>query len=141
MSIEDKLAILEGIALYSHTLDGGDDEAWVQLYTEDAVWETFSKGADIPSIRYEGRDGIRQFAAWMRSRQGKTQARHNKVNTIFVELTPTTARVRSNGIITVQAEGEEPRVALTGIYAETWRKTTEGWRMAHVVLYQDRAAA
>ena len=37
--IEDKLAILELLAAYSHTLDNGDDEGWVQLFTADAVWE------------------------------------------------------------------------------------------------------
>ena len=140
MSIEDKLAILEGIALYSHTLDNGDDEGWVQLFTEDAVWESYSKGADKPSLRYEGQEAIRRFAASMRSRGGNNQARHNKVNTIFVELGPAVAQVRSNGLITIQAPGAEPKLALTGIYAETWRKTLSGWRMAHVVLHIDRPA-
>src|SRR5262245_54872589 len=51
MSVEDKLAINELLALYSHTLDNGDDEGWVQLFTEDAVWEAFPKGADKANIR------------------------------------------------------------------------------------------
>jgi hypothetical protein len=41
-------------------------------------------------------------------------------------------------VITVQAAGEEPRVALTGIYAETYRKTPAGWRIQHVALLTDR---
>jgi ketosteroid isomerase-like protein len=138
MSIEDKLAILECLAAYSHTLDNGDDEGWVQLFTEDAVWESFAKGASEPSLRYEGHEGIRKFAAQMRSRASGRQARHNKVNTLFVELTPELARIRSNGVITVQVDGEEPRIALTGVYAETLRKTPQGWRLAHVVLHTDR---
>jgi hypothetical protein len=136
--VEDKLAILECLALYSHTLDNGDDEGWVRLFTPDAVWESFAKGADKPTLHYEGHDGIRRFAASMRARGEGRQARHCKVNTIFVELTPDLARIRSNGVITVQAAGEEPRVALTGIYAETLRKTVLGWRIAHLALHTDR---
>ena len=136
MSVEDKLAILECLAAYSHTLDNGDDEGWVQLFTPDAVWESFARGADKPSLHYEGHDGIRKFAAEMRARSA-AQARHVKVNTIFVELTAETARIRSNGVITVQAPGEEPRVGLTGIYAETLRKTPDGWRIARIALHID----
>ncbi len=134
--VEDKLAILELLAAYSHTLDNGDDEGWVQLFTPDAVWESFARGADKPSIHYEGHDGIREFAAAMRSRSAG-QARHVKSNTIFVELTPDLARIRSNGVITHKPPGQPPSVALTGIYAETLRKTAAGWRIAQIALHID----
>jgi ketosteroid isomerase-like protein len=136
MSVEDKLAILECLAAYSHTLDNGDDEGWVQLFTEDAVWESYAAGADKPSIHYEGHTGIREFAAVMRARTG-TQVRHLKVNTIFVELTAETARIRSNGVLTAKTPGQPPTIALTGIYAETLRKTPAGWRIAHIALHID----
>jgi hypothetical protein len=136
--VEDKLAILECLAFYSHTLDNGDDEGWVQLFTPDAVWESFAKGADTPTLRYEGHDGIRKFAASMRARSDGRQVRHCKVNTIFVELTDDLARIRSNGLLTMQATGEAPGIALTGIYAETLRKTPAGWRIAHIALHTDR---
>lgn len=138
MSVEDKLAIIELLATYSHTLDNGDDEGWVQLFTEDAVWESFLKGADEPNIRWKGQDGLRSFAATMRANQGTTQVRHMKVNTIFVELTADTARIRSNGLLTSQAAGARPVIALTGIYAETLQKTPRGWRIQHCVLHIDR---
>ena len=112
MSVEDKLDILECLAAYSHTLDNGDDEGWVRLFTEDAVWEAFPKGSETPNIRYEGHDGIRRFAAAMRARSNGSQARHCKVNTIFVELTSDLARIRSNGVITVQAPGGQPALAI-----------------------------
>ena len=136
MSVEDKLAVLECLAAYSHTLDNGDDEGWVQLFTPDAVWESFAAGSDKPSIHYEGHAGIREFAAVMRARSG-TQVRHLKVNTIFVELTAEVARIRSNGILTAKAPGQPPSIALTGIYAETLRKTPDGWRIAQIALHID----
>jgi ketosteroid isomerase-like protein len=138
MSVEDKLDIIELLAAYSHTLDNGDDEGWVQLFTEDAVWESFVKGTDQPNTRWEGQDGIRKFAAAMRANQGTTQVRHMKINTIFVELTAETARIRSNGLLTSQAVSSRPTVALTGIYAETLKKTPRGWRIQHCVLHIDR---
>ncbi|WP_293679644.1 nuclear transport factor 2 family protein [uncultured Phenylobacterium sp.] len=136
MSVEDKLAILECLAAYSHTLDNGDDEGWVQLFTPDAVWESFAAGSDKPSIHYEGRAGIREFAAAMRSRS-VAQVRHLKINTIFVELTDKIARIRSNGVLTAKAPGQPASIALTGIYAETLHKTPAGWRIAHIALHID----
>jgi hypothetical protein len=134
--IEDKLAILELLAAYSHTLDNGDDEGWVQLFTADAVWESFERGSEQPTLHYEGHAGIRQFAAAMRARS-TGQARHVKVNTVFVALTESLARIRSNGVITHKPPGEPPRIALTGIYAETLRKTPTGWRIAQIALHID----
>ena len=136
MSVEDKLAILECLAAYSHTLDNGDDEGWVQLCTEDAVWESYAAGADKPNIHYEGHTGIREFAAVMRARSG-TQVRHLKLNTLFLELTAETARIRSTGVLTAKAPGQPAAVALTGLYDETLKKTPAGWRIAHCVLTID----
>lgn len=136
MSVEDKLAVLEMLGAYSHTLDNGDDEGWVQLFTEDGVWESYAAGAEKPNIHYQGHAGIREFASVMRARSG-AQVRHLKLNTIFVELTADTARIRSNGVLTAKAPGQPPGVVLTGIYAETLKKTPEGWRIAHCVLHID----
>jgi hypothetical protein len=141
MSADDRLAILEAIAWYSHTLDNGDDEGWVQLFTPDAVWEAVPQGATEASIRYEGHDGIRRFAGEMRSRGAGSQSRHLRMNTIFTELTADRARTRSNGLITVHVAGAEPRIGLTGIYDETWRRTEAGWLLAHVTLHIDRPTA
>ena len=140
MSLEDRLAILDGIAAYVHRLDDGDDEGWVELFTEDAVWENYARGSEKPSIRHEGQESIRQFAAWMRGRRGATLVRHYKGNPLFLELTRNLARVRANGMITVQAPAEEPRLAQTGVYVETWRRTEDGWRIAHLVFHNDRPA-
>lgn len=137
MSIETKLAIMECLATYSHTLDNGDDAGWVQLFTENGVWEGYPRGADTPSIRHVGHDGITAFAAGMRANNGDTQIRHIKVNTIFTALGEDEVKVRSNGFLLATPAGGEPRVVLTGIYAETFRKTPQGWRIAHCALYMD----
>jgi len=53
-------------------------------------------------------------------------------------LTPERARIRSNGLLTAVPSGGEGRIALTGIYAETFRKTAQGWLIQHCALHMDR---
>jgi hypothetical protein len=46
MSIEDKLAIHEIIARYSHTYDGQDAEGFAELFVEDGIFEVFVESGD-----------------------------------------------------------------------------------------------
>jgi hypothetical protein len=52
MSLTDKLAIQEVIALYSYAYDAQDAEGFAALFTEDAVWELLAAGSTHPAIRW-----------------------------------------------------------------------------------------
>ena len=62
--LADTLAILEVVAALASTMDGTDAEGWVNLFTEDAVWEAFRAAETAtPFARAVGRDGLLAFAA------------------------------------------------------------------------------
>ncbi|HSG89297.1 MAG TPA: nuclear transport factor 2 family protein [Pseudomonadales bacterium] len=56
LTLEDRLAIAELTATYSHRLDAGDVAAVVATFTEDGVF-------DIPGfdLRFSGRDALTRF--------------------------------------------------------------------------------
>jgi hypothetical protein len=58
---------------------------------------------------------------------------------LFDALTAEEARVRVMVLVTRQEATETPpSVHLTGVYHDVWRKTPEGWRLAHRAAYADR---
>jgi hypothetical protein len=139
MRLADKLAIQEVIAQYSYTYDSTDAEGFAALFTEDAVWELFAADATQPEIRLESRAAIRDWAAQrLRRRIGRFRSRHYQSGTVFEVLTAEAAQTRTMVLITHQGVAEAaPRPTLSGVYDDQWRKTREGWRLAHRVLRYD----
>jgi hypothetical protein len=139
VSPEDKLAIQEAMAQYSYTYDAQDAEAFAALFTEDAVWELFAAGATRPEIRLASRAAIRAWAAQrLQERRGRFTSRHYQSGIVFDELTPESARTRTMVLVTHQDVTEAaPRPTASGVYHDQWRKTPEGWRLAHRILRRD----
>jgi len=142
MSLEDKLAIQEVIAQYSYTYDAQDAEGFAALFTEDAVWELFASGATRPEIRLESRAAIRAWAAQrLHERLGRFTSRHYQSGLLFDTLTSDAARTRTMVLVTHQGVTEAaPRPTDSGVYHDQWRKTSEGWRLAHRILRRDKSA-
>ena len=54
--IQDRVDIDNLFSAYAYTLDDGDADAWIALYTDDGVF-------DVPGLnRFEGQDGLRAIA-------------------------------------------------------------------------------
>ena len=54
--IQDRVDIDNLFSAYAYTLDDGDADAWIALYTEDGVF-------DVPGLnRFEGPEGLRAIA-------------------------------------------------------------------------------
>ena len=132
MSVEDRLAILEQFGRYSYAEDGGDPEAYAGMFTEDAVFEVWLKGADTPFVRLEGRNAIREWAAGRYAeRPAGLQVRHNQTGTIFDELTSGAAMTRTMLLATrLDPEATVPRASVSGVYRDEWRRTPDGWRFS-----------
>jgi ketosteroid isomerase-like protein len=141
VSLEDKLAIQEVIAQYSYTYDAQDVEGFAALFTEDAVWERFAAGATHPEIRLESRAAIRTWAAQrLHERRGRFTSRHYQSGLLFDTLTAESARTRTMVLVTHQGITEAaPRPTASGVYHDQWRKTPEGWRLAHRILRRDNS--
>ena len=139
MSIEDRLAIQEIIARYSHTYDGLDADEFSQLFVEDGVFEVFVIGKAAAVIRLQSRAAIHAWAVErLRARRGAFTSRHHQSGTVFDALTSETAQTRTTVLVTHQRTGEvSPRPMLTGVYHDRWLKTVAGWRFAHRAAYVD----
>ena len=140
MSIKEKLAIHEMIARYSYTYDGEDAEGFANLFVEDGVFEIFVPGKTGPSVRLQSRREIREWAAQrLQEREGRFTSRHYQSGVLFDELTSEAARTRTMVLVTHQGVTEAaPRPTASGVYHDQWRKTHEGWRLAHRAAHVDR---
>jgi len=139
MSVEDRLAIQEAIARYSHTYDSKDADAFAQLFVEDGILEVIVPGESSPTVRLSSRAAIREWAAQRHRLNAASQARHYQSGILFDELTAETASARTMLLLTRQgAPDAAPLLHLTGIYHDKWRKTREGWRLVHRAARVDR---
>jgi uncharacterized protein (TIGR02246 family) len=140
VSLEDRLAIQEAIARYSHTYDGQDAEGFAELFAGDGVFEVFVPGQSPAAVRLQSRAEIREWTARrLRERRGRFTSRHHQSGTLFDALTPDAAVTRTTVLVTHQAVDEPaPRPTLSGVYHDRWRKTPEGWKIEHRAAHVDR---
>jgi hypothetical protein len=139
MNLEDTFAINEVIANYSYTWDSADPDGWANIFTDDAVWESYHKGAVDPETRVVSRAALRKFAADRFGRRNGEQSRHYQTGTVFLELTAETARTRTMVAVALLPAGEiTANINWTGIYIDDWRKTENGWKITRRALHHDR---
>ena len=101
MSIEDKQAIQEMIARYSHSYDAQDAAAFSEVFAEDGRFEIFAPGEPTPVVRLESRSQIREWAEnRFRDRRGKFTARHFQSGIVFDHLDGDEARLRVMLLVT-----------------------------------------
>ncbi|WP_430334117.1 nuclear transport factor 2 family protein [Rhodococcus sp. ACT016] len=127
-AVEDTLAILQLEGAYAPAWDSGDAEAWADLFTEDGIFELAEVGA-VPGTTILGRDALRQFCVEFTAR---TPGIH-LLNTpsIVLDGDEATARIhfefRSGGT----GDGETRQAHVAGHYTVRYRRTLDGWRIAH----------
>ena len=118
--VEDRVAIHELLARYSHTIDGRDYDAWVDCFVPE--------GTLVSAVgSSSGHDALRQFAVeYEKSRARMPNARHYMTN-IAVDLDGDRATSRSYVQITV-SEPRGVRVLFTGQYDDRLVRVAAGWR-------------
>lgn len=135
IKVEDMLAIQQVIARYSHAFDAGDAEGWANVFTKDAVWESYTVGSTTPTNRLKGHDELREFAAkQFREKAPGLVYYHHQSGILFDDLTANTAKTRVMVIITIHKSPDPPRIIFTGVYTDVWKRTSDGWLLAHRVL-------
>lgn len=139
MSVADRLAILDALARYSYTFDGRQVDAFVQLFTEDGVFEMFAANGTEPELVMTARAGIHAWVTdWYRELDPAIQSRHFQSGTMFEELNSKTAKTSTMLMTTAQHPDEaSPRVKMTGVYHDNWINTADGWRISKRVLRHD----
>ncbi len=121
---EDDLAVRNVIALVAHRADGGDVDAYVDLFTPDASWE-------MPGAPRRGQDDIREGSLARRAAGETGPGSHTRhlVSTIAVSVAGDRAEADSCWLFYVDTT-TEPRVRLMGTYHDTFERTASGWKLA-----------
>lgn len=138
-SVADRLAVADILAQYSYRWDGKDAAAFAALFTEDGVMERWRDGALVPGSRVEGRQAILDYARTShRGRLADRQTRHHFSGLVFLELDEDSAVTENMALITHQTAADPvARIASSGIYRNSWRKTPAGWRISRRILFTD----
>ncbi|PTR30983.1 uncharacterized protein (TIGR02246 family) [Rhodococcus sp. OK519] len=138
-AVEDTLAILQLEGAYSPAWDSGDAAAWAGLFTDDGEFELVEVGG-IPGTTIRGRDALRQFCVDFTAH---TSGIH-LLNTpsIVLDGDEATARVHFEFRSGASSGNETRHAHVAGHYTVRYRRTPDGWRIAHrseVAVRRDRS--
>ena len=102
------------------------------------MWTWVKTGAPQPHLQLASRAAIGAWAA--QTHQGLLagiRTSHHQSGVLFDVLTAEQARTRTMILVTMQGPTEAvPRLFLSGVYHDEWRKTAEGWRLVHRTLHE-----
>lgn len=112
---QDHIDIRHTYARYNGTIDDGDAEGWVAVWTDDGDFNGF-----------KGKDELRRFARHYLDHQDGALRRHWINN---LEITGTTERATArNYFMILDTSVTPPVVFATGKNIDTFTKTADGWR-------------
>jgi SnoaL-like domain len=126
LSVEDRLAIQELVALHGHVVDDRRPEDLHLLFTADAVYDVRDYGLD----RVTGLPALQRLCA---ERPGEQPIGHHVTNVVVTELPDGRVGVRSKGLA-VMADGR----AGTVVYDDVVIGTDAGWRIAYRTIRKPR---
>jgi len=124
-----------------------DARTWAdKLFTTDAVFIShYPDGTE--QIRIEGREAI--YKTFGRAGSPEVAGRHFMVNTVFDELTSTTAKTRTSALIQVSRRDQEcarkkgilnggaPVISAILVYHDTWVLDGSEWKKKLSILRRD----
>lgn len=121
------------LARLAHLADDGELAEYLDLFTEDAVWETPAIGATgTEPDRREGRADIGAGATARRAKggQGPGTATRHVVHTIEVAAGDNGTAASVAYWSFYRSTTTAPQLAGVGRYDDTWRLTDAGWKLA-----------
>ncbi len=126
--LEDKDAIRELLALYCFHFDGGRFEDWLDLFTEDGVFDVKGIG------RFSGRDQLRAFLKNVPVTDGMPAMKHCVMNDI-VQVDGDSASARC--YVLVARGGGRLDLGVAGRYEDHLRRVNGQWRFAERQAFLD----
>ncbi|MEM3085889.1 MAG: nuclear transport factor 2 family protein [Halobacteria archaeon] len=126
LSLQDRLDILDLCARYNRSVDSGDAEGWLAVWTEDGVFET-------PFGTFKGHKALRSFLRMFVSMGGRGR-RHWSGNFVL-EGEGDGARLWAT-LLLVSTQGT-PSLFATGTYTDTLQRVGGAWRFKHRKLALD----
>src|SRR5262249_1576522 len=126
--LEDKDAIRELLALYCFHFDGGRFDDWLELFTEDGVFDVKGVG------RYAGRDQLRAFLKNLPLTDGKPGMKRWVMNGVG-EGDGASASAQS--YVLVARGGGRLDLGVAGRYQDRLRRVDRRWRFAERQAFLD----
>jgi 3-phenylpropionate/cinnamic acid dioxygenase small subunit len=126
LSADDRTAIQNLAGRYSHALDLGDAEAWVEVFTDDGVMEMAEQGYQITG------DALRALPS---GRDPSQPASRHIPSTFVIEGDGDEATMRS--YVTVVRVGDPASIVFQGRYEDRLRRVAGVWRIAHRKIITD----
>ncbi len=124
----DRLEIEQVVLRYGFAFDNGDVAGFLDVFTDDGVFEAYLVGREELLSRFRGTAELRSFVESGVPTGGV--ALHHVSGVLFDSLDADGPRTRTTLIITKQ--GARGPVAVShGTYHDRWRRTPDGWRIAH----------
>jgi hypothetical protein len=138
--VADRLQIIDVLNSYSHNIDHGRVDDYLQLFTEGAIFETHFPG--LAAMEFTGHNEIRTLAEGARARAATgIQRRHRFTNIIFDEQTRTSAQVRCYVLLTSTTNHMPQNLDLAGEYEGWLVKVGDQWKIDRWILRADNALA
>jgi 3-phenylpropionate/cinnamic acid dioxygenase small subunit len=124
--VADELAIRNIVARLAQLADMGDLDDYLKLWTEDASWEM--PGAPARKGHADILQGAKERRA--NGMQGPGTSTRHVVTTLSVQLDGADAATADSYFLYVADTTTSPRLGSVGHYHDTFRGSTDGWRMA-----------
>ncbi len=126
-AVADELEIRNLLSRLAQLADDAEDlDEYLQLFTEDAVWEAARFG--VKKGREEIRVGAEERRAGGTSGPG-THTRH-LITTSVIQVDGDAATGRSVFLYLVDTQ-THPALSMIGVYEDILRRTSDGWKLAH----------
>lgn len=119
LSVEDRLAVHELIALHGHLMDAGELDKMDELFSADVVYDVAAFGAG----ELHGHEAIKRAALALGDRN---PVGHHVTNVYVTEDADGTVRAVSKGI-GIYSNGSAGSV----VYEDIVRREGAGWRIAY----------
>jgi ketosteroid isomerase-like protein len=127
--LEDEWEILKRLSEYAHAMDYGGEDAWLDCFTEDGIWDVRGGREGHPNRLFTGRVELGEFFR-NRTRPSDLGDKHIAVEPLIV-IDGDTATCASYMLV-VREEDDGPSIIYSGRYLDTLVKESDGrWRFKH----------
>lgn len=136
LDFEDERAILRLYAKYCHYFAHGEPEHWVEIFTDDGVFEKRNPshgGLGTSAERIEGHAGLIEMTNGRRSKFNG-QVRHQQTDIIIEPGAGADEAVGKSLILVTDWRDGAGRLAALGTCDAEFRRTEDGWRFSRITL-------